>query len=336
MEPEKKDTGNDEVVVNYDDMSIEELDKVFASTGGVMPEDEPEPAPEPEAVAEPEPEADTEPRAADPTDVSEPQEATPEDTAQEEGAPPAEPDIPDDNALQMQEIQLQLERVRQEREQFESIAGRNTGEIGFLKKELERLRAAPAPQPTQDPLDYQPAETPPVQPQPARAPSQLEGQVAELQDDSKASAVQRVYSEFLTQISTDLTAQGVNQEKVETEQISIMEQITPTLKQRFEPFGDLSTLNTKATEKVTRMVLQGAYTDIKLAKVAALRKTVSERTATQIAKTRIAKQAASPSASGSRGVKEAPPKSDKDLTWEEADAALTAEHGERRHQRPRL
>ena len=315
---------------NYDDMSMEDIEAAFARGEGTIREEPPE-EPEEQGVVE-------EPAAEESTETPEPQaadeavaEATTEAPAEES---PEEPEILDDNALQMQEMQLQMERIRQEREQFEHIAGRTTGEVGFLKQELERLRASPAPQPIQDDLDY-PAETP-VQPQPQRAPSQLEGQVAELQESSRARAIEGVYSEFLSRVSRDLTAQGVEQAKLETEQNSIVEQITPTLKQRFESFGDVSTMNIKTTEKIARMVLEGAYTDTKLEKIAQLRKTNSERNATQIAANKIVKQAASPSGSGGRSVQESPPKSIEDMTWEEADAAMIAQYGDNgRFQKPR-
>ena len=307
--------GNDEVKTDYESMTVEEIDAEFERTGGVNPQEEsaePEPGPAPEPVAA-EPES---------TDKPEPQEESTPATTEDA---PAEPE-PNEQELQMQEMQLQMERIGQERQQFEHIAGRTTGEIGFLKKELERLRATPQVA-QQDPVDYQ-AETPTVQPQPPSAPSRLEGQVAELQESYRASAVEKVYNTFLSHVEKDLLADGVKQDQIESEQTSIMEKINPTLKQRFDTFGDVSNLGTKATEKVTRMVLEGAYTDIKIAKIADLRKTFSERKAVQIAENKIAKQAASTSGSGGRPVQESPPKSIEDMTAEEADAELIRLSGE--------
>jgi len=318
-EPEKIEDANGEVgaqepdTPDYADESIEDLEARFRAGEGQQVEEDIPPAPEPEPEPAPEPESLPEVAASE-------DENTP-------GVEVPPPDEPDERDLQFQEMQLEMERIRQERERFEYQTGRATGEVGFLKKELERLRAAPPPQ--DDPIDYEPAETARPAPTPS-APSHLEEQVAELRAEQTASAVQRVYSEFLTQVEGDLKAQGVEQDNIPAEQESIIEQITPTLKERFEPFGDVSTLGAKSLQKVTRMVLQGAYTDQKLAKIANLRKQASERKASQIAETKIIKQAASPSGSSGRAVQEPPPKTPEQMTAEEADAEmirLFGDHG---------
>ena len=300
----------EQVEIDYEKMTADELDAELSRTGGVIQDEPVEAAPEPVPEPTPEPVAEEVAAVEDSPSVEEP--STPTEEL-------------DDRDLQIEEMRLKMERMEQGRQATDYSNSRNAGEVGFLKKELERLRTAPPPQSNTD-LDYPvEAQTRPQQ----SAPSHLEGQVAELRAEQTASAVERVYSEFLTTVESDLKAQGVEQDKLAEQQNSIIEAITPTLKERFEPFGDVSTLGAKSLQKVTRMVLQGAYTDHRLAQVAALRSELSERKATQIADSKIVKQAASPSGSGGTAVKESPLKRPEDMTAEEADAALVAEHGER-------
>ena len=301
----------EQVELDYEKMTADEIDAELSRTGGVIQDEPVEAAPEPVPEPTPEPVAEEVAAVEDSPSVEEP--STPTEEL-------------DDRDLQIEEMRLKMERMEQGRQATDYNTSRSAGEVGFLKKELERLRTAPPPQPDTD-LDYQ-VDTPRVQPHQS-APSHLEGQVAELRAEQTASAVERVYSEFLTTVESDLKAQGVEQDKLAEQQNSIIEAITPTLKERFEPFGDVSTLGAKSLQKVTRMVLQGAYTDHRLAQVAALRSELSERKATQIADSKIVKQAASPSGSGGTAVKESPLKRPEDMTAEEADAALVAEHGER-------
>jgi len=306
---------------DYDSMSLEEIEAEFERTGGVNQEEPvaapaPEPAPEPEPVAA-EPEADPAPQV-----VSE--DAPPEDAPAE----PTEPEI-DDRDLEMQEMRLQMERMQLDRQHFEHLAGKNATAVGDLRQELQAVSAArPTVEP--DPI-YEDTQPSVVQPRIVPAPDAgLAGKVAELQQSQMAQETERVYNSFVDRIKSDLSTQGVKSDEIETQANGVIEQITPALKQGFEPYGDLSTYSVKTLSKVTRMVLDSAYTDVKLAKLAELRRTNAERKATQISETRIAKQAASPSGSGGRTTGEPPPKRVEDMTAEEADAEMIRLYGDGR------
>jgi hypothetical protein len=307
---------------DYDSMTVEELEQQFAEGKGIIQEGTPD-EPEPEPIA-----AESE--------TSEPQETEQgvEDPPTETPESPVEPEL-DENELRLQEMQIQLEQAKAAAERFEFIAGNNAGKMGHLQKQLlEATERRDAP--VEDPIDYAPdriAEAQPVQPQP-RASNKLEAEVAELRAEQMQRATEQIYNEFLAQVASDLTRQGVEQDMVEPEQNAIMEQITPTLRQRFEPFGDIGNMGPKSVNKVTRMVLQSAYSDIKLAKIAELRKQASERKATQIAESKIVKQAASPSGSSGQAVKEPPPKRIEDMTAEEADAEMIRLYGDGGNLRP--
>lgn len=295
---------------DLDNMTLEEADAALREiTEGIESdpvEDEVEPEPE-QPVEEPaveEPEQEEEPVAAE----------------------EANGELPDERDLLVEEMKLKLEAERQARERFELAAGRSGGELGHLRKEFDRLKAQLASnRPEVDDLDYeQPAESPRrVQPQPNQPQSShLEDQVAELRQEATKVAVEKVYSDFLSQVQDDLKAQGVEQDKLASEQEAVFREITPTLQGQIESFGDLSNAGTKTLQKVTKMALQGAYTDYRLKKIASLRNEISERKASQVAQSKIAKQAASPSGSGGKSVKEPPPKKPEEMTADEADAAL--------------
>ena len=314
---------------DYSTESVEELEARFAAGEGVVKEGEPDPVPEPGPVAAAPTEADPEPQVAS-------EDAPPEDAPAE----PTEPET-DDRELQMQEMQLQIERMRLDKQHFEHLAGKNATAVDNLRKELQ---TSSAPRPVaEDPIDYEDIPSS-VAPQPRIVPAPddgLAGKVAELQQSQMAQETERVYNSFVDKIKSDLSTQGVKSDDIETQTQSVIEQITPTLKQGFEPYGDLSTYSVKTLSKVTRMVLDSAYTDAKLAKVAELRRTNADRKATQISETRIAKQAASPSGSGSRGVQEPPPRTVNPntgvidgMTAEEADAELIRLEGDGGRLRP--
>ena len=321
-EPEKIEDANGEVgaqepdTPDYADESIEDLEARFRAGEGQVEDDAP-PAPEPEPEPVPEPES------------------LPEVAASEEVPPVEEPvtastDEPDDRDLQFQEMQLEMERMRLDRQHFEHLAGKNATAVDDLRKELiASARTSPAAE--VDPI-YEDI-SPSVAPAPRTVPAPetgLAGKVAELQQSQFAQETERVYNSFLGKIESDLSSQGVAVDRIASESESVIEQITPTLKERFEPYGDLNRYPIKTLAKVTRMVLDSAYTDVKLAKIAALRKQASERKATQIAETKIIKQAASPSGSSGRAVQEPPPKTPEQMTADEADAEmirLFGDHG---------
>ncbi len=306
--------GNSEVAPNYDSMSVEEIELEFERTGGVNPEEGSE-----ESVA-PEPEPAPEPVAA---------EAPKEEVVETPAEVVVEPET-DDRELQMQEMQLQMERMKLDKHHFEHLAGKNATAVDDLRKELQASSVARPP--VEDPI-YQEDTPQSVAPAPRTVPVPdvgLAGKVAELQQSQVAQETERVYNSFLEKIKSDLSTQGVKQDQIETEMNSVMEQITPTLKQGFKSYGDLSTYPVKTLSKVTRMVLDSAYTDVRLAKVADLRSQHAERKATQIADNKIAKQAAQTSGSSGRTVGEPPPKSVEDMSAEEADAEMSRLYGDGR------
>jgi len=303
---------------DYDTMTVEELDAEFERTGGAIVEEAPpvvEPDPDPEPVAAIEENGEVSEVAAD-------------------GIVDEVPEV-DELDLAKQEYQLQIERLKLDRQHFEHLAGRNATDVDNLKKQLEQIasgRTSPAPEvdTMYEDDSHSGAPAPRINP----ATTRLEAEVAELQGDNVKREIERVYDGFLNSIGNDLARQGVPQDQIEAERNAVMDHITPTLKERFEPYGNISTMRAKTLSKVTRMVLDSAYTDVRLDKIATLRKEASERKATQIAQSRIVKQAASPSGSGGKSVKESAPKRVEDMTAEEADAALIAEYGDGGRIRP--
>jgi len=96
-------------------MSDEELEQALNKGQDFTPP-EPEPEPVPETPAEPEPEAPTEP--------------TPEPTPEPEADPEAE------------KFRLLSEELEARAKHWESVAGRNAGELGFIKSQLKAIQAA--------------------------------------------------------------------------------------------------------------------------------------------------------------------------------------------------
>jgi hypothetical protein len=302
----------EEVTTDYDSMSADELDNLMREEADA-------------ALYGPPPQAEVEVEAEAPVE----QAAVSEESAPTESEPEQEFD---DRDLQIQELTLQMQSLSEQKELASIAASKHAGAVGYLQKQMneltaERNRSTSAGDPY-DREDEITAEPHRGQPLPGRTSRALEDKVAELQAEQMNGTTKRIYGDFLNQIANDLTAQGVEQDGLGAEQESIISQITPTLKQRFEPFGDISQMQPKTVEKVVNMVLQSAYTDVKLAKVAEFRKTNLARKASQISESRIVKQAASPSGSGGKSVQDPPQKRVEDMTAEEADAALIALYGD--------
>lgn len=298
-------------IPDYEKMTDEQLEAAFDAPDVPTPSPEPEPE---DVLPEPEPEPETKPEP----------EAKPKDEAVAEPAVEAEPDLA---ALEMQELRLRLDKLQADRDRFEFVAGRNAGQVGHLKKQLEELS-----QPRERDVDEQEDSEEPT-PQTRRSASNraLEDKVAELQASESSRAIEGVYSEFIAQVASDLKSQGIADDKIDSERNAIMSRIATKLKDHFEPFGPLNSFNAKALRKVTGMALQSAYADHKLEQIAVLRKAASERKASQVSASKIVKQAASPSGGGI--TPKPKPKHVSDMTAEEADAAMIAEYGDGR--RPR-
>ena len=264
-----------------------------------------------------------------PAEQAAPAESNEPETAAAETPADDAPEL-DERDLQIQELTLRMESLSAQKELSDLASSKNAGMLGHIQKQMANMAAErQRPAPAEDLyIEDESTAEPYRQPRPGRADDALGAKVAELQAEQLKGATERIYTGFLNQISSDLTAQGVEQANLDNEQKAIMEQITPTLKQRFEPFGDISQMQHKTVEKVVNMVLQSAYTDVKLNKVAEMRKLNLERKASQIAESRIVKQAASPSGSGGKSTKEPPPKRVEDMTADEADAALIALYGD--------
>jgi hypothetical protein len=86
----------------------------------VPPAGEPEPTPAPEAPSE------------EPT--------TPEETAQEEASPTPEP--PPEPDPETERMRLLTEEMEARAKHWESVAGRNAGELGYIKQQLRAIQAA--------------------------------------------------------------------------------------------------------------------------------------------------------------------------------------------------
>lgn len=305
---------------DYESMTVEQLEAEFDRTGGMVEESVTDVTPTPEP--EPEPEQATEPDeiAADSEEVAE--------------EAPVEDPIIDDRDLEFKEMSLKMEKLQIERDHERFVASNNAGKIGYLQQQLQQLSAEPRPRAAEyDDLGNEEAESRRVQPQQQYRP-QIEDKVAELQSEQTNIAVKGVYDNFLAQVSSDLTKQGLESEKVQAEQNAIIDRIAPTLKDRFETFGSLEDMGTKTISKITGMVLQSAYNDVKLERLAALRKETSERKASQVSEARKVKLAASPPSAGSSGTPDRQ-KSPEEMTASEADAAMISLYGDgsRRRQR---
>ena len=101
-------------------MSDDDLEKALNQGAEFVPP-ESEPTPEPEVSSEPEPEVPAEEVVPDPT-------------------PPPEPKLDTES----ERLRLLSEEMEARAKHWESVAGRNAGELGFIKSQLKAIQAAQA------------------------------------------------------------------------------------------------------------------------------------------------------------------------------------------------
>lgn len=104
---------------DFTQMSDDDLEKAMGQGADFEPP-APEPTPEPEVPVEPEPEVPVE-------------EAAPE-------VPAAEPEVD----TEAERLRLLSEEMEARAKHWESVAGRNAGELGFIKSQLKAIQAAQA------------------------------------------------------------------------------------------------------------------------------------------------------------------------------------------------
>lgn len=301
---------------DYSQLTLEELDKRFEAGEGMIPDEEPAAPPEPAAEPEPEPVPEV---AAEP--------AEPEVPVEEPPVEPSEPEY-DEQAAILEETRLELEKVERERQKFEFLTGRESGEKGFLKKRVEALeevirQATQQQQPQTD--DYAAETTQPQVVQPLQDTG-IQSRVAELETGQREEATRQEYQQFLN----DNQLVGRPQEEL----AQVMSELAPDFQRHFEPYKDMD-LNPKSFRKVFRMALDSSFTDLKLARVKKHREEALAKKAAQVDARKIAKQAAVVSGSGASPAPKPQPKAQSELSADEADAALVAEFGDGQRRRRR-
>jgi len=141
---------------NLEEKSLEELEQLLANPAALEDEPEPETA-EVEEPAEPEsePAAEEEPQDTGDEPVDEPVEEPTEQVAAPDTDEPA-PEL----SIEDQIRKTLIDEAEARAKHFESVAGRNAGELGFVRKQLEALRQqlAAASQPAAPTVDEYGAE----------------------------------------------------------------------------------------------------------------------------------------------------------------------------------
>lgn len=312
-------------IPDYDNEDIDALEARFRDGEGMIQVEESsgEPASEP---VEPEPEPD---RAAEEPVAEEtaPPEGVDEEPAAEPEPAPVEEDFDETRSL-LEETRLQLAKTEQERQKFEFLAGRHTGELGHLRKLVEQLQTGTVPADTDSTDEY--GEPVASAPAPVPVDTGLQSRVAELESDLNREAATAAYDSFVADNKLFVPAgvNGEDAEKMEAEITQLMADMKPHIERARESYSGLE-LSRKATRKVVRMMLDSAYTEVKLDRLRKQRAEALEKRASQVDSRRLAKQAAAPSGSGAAPAPKPRPKRIEDMTAEEADAEMIRLSGER-------
>lgn len=257
---------------DYDSMSLEELDRLIA---GEKPPEPEESAPEP--VENPEPDPEPEPQAA----AAEPE-------------PEKEPE-PDTKDLLIQELEARVKH-------FESLAGRNAGELGFVKQQLRKLQEAQQRRPTEeDTFESEPEqERRPVQ---RREPTR---------DDVAAWAVSQAVSQALAEFG-----------RQHPDAAELQEAIGAYLKQSgYDPKDILESDSPVEAAKQTLSVLEGAYWHAKAEVKAKARQEAETRRTAQIPQVEKAKRKAVISGAGAAPPPKPKPKAFEDMSVDELEAEI--------------
>lgn len=284
--------------IDYSGETLEQLEARFQQGEGLI-DDDPQPEPETVEVEDPpkeEPETDAAP-----------------DGETQEAQPKAEVEPEFDEAASIEEEQ-RLEKLKRDTfdEKRELILSREATRAGNLQKQVDELRQALVESQQQaPPARYEEADARPAQPRAPIVDNPLQAMVTELQQESRARAVEAEYNSFV---------------QSHPDAVGLMEKMAPSIQEQVKGIEEMN-LNNKSLAKMLRFTLSTAYADIKLQEVLSQRKEALERRASSAPERKRAKQVASVSGSGGSPAPRARQKSVEDLTAEEADKALIAEFG---------
>ena len=289
-----------QAVPELQDMTIEQIEEMFAKGDGFIEE--------PDETTEPEPVED-EPTEAEPVqEVEAESDDTPEDAPAEAESSESEDEKPEDIP---DPVQLAIEEAEARAKHFESIAGRTTGELGYLRKrvkELEQVRvAAPPPAPSEE--DYTAEQYADERPKPpTQAPAGNQSSVATY---VVGLAVNNAANEFKAQHpDLDELADGVKEYlSSEGGLADVLSMDDPVL----------------AAQEVTK-ILNAAYWKAKADHTATRRIDAEKRRADQLSALEQRKKSASSTSSGSVPAPKPKPKSYDDMSVEELEAELTRQH----------
>lgn len=277
---------NPESEPDYDSMSLEELDRLMS--GG-------EPAPKEPAPTD-EPASETEPVAEEPTSETEP---VAEEEPEKEDEPEPEPDPRD---LIIQELEARVKH-------FESLAGRNAGELGFVKQQLRKLNEAHK-QTVRSDDDTFDADS---EPEPER-------RTAPRRERSRDDVATWAVSQAVQQAVNDFGRQHPDVAEMQ-------EAIGAYLKQSgYDPSAVLESDSPVEAAKETRRVLEEAYWHSKASTASERRKAAETKRAAQIPQLEKAKRKAAISGTGGAPPPKPQPKTYEQMTLEELEAELQKEY----------
>jgi len=304
---------NTEQGVDYESLSLEELEEKLHAGEGVIDDTEPVEEPEPE----PEPQVE-EPTEAEPVEATEQDEGVPNDEV-------AEPVVPefDERGTYIEELRLQSEKATADAARAELFRSREAGELGHLRKRVEELTSLLTQQPsapTDDPYaEAQPARQ---QPLPSIAPVD-QSRLAELESDARTVAIEAEYRDFLQ-------AKGIEQDSAQ----EVLGRMSDSLREQWAPYAEsVQTMAPRSARKVFRVILDSSYADMRLREVKVLREEALAKKAAQVPARKQAKQAATVSGSGASPAPRARQKAPEDMTAEEANAELIRQYGDGVHRR---
>jgi len=313
---------------SYDEETVEQLEARFAKGEGLVNNDPEEPEAPPAETPEPPAGKEAEP----------PKEPAAEPEAEVVPDEPAE-DVPDEQALLVEELRLQVERADRDRKKQEFLAGRATGESGFLKRRIEQLEQSLAGrEPTPD-SDYDEPDTEPTRRvQPTRQDSVHESRLADLEQERREAALEVEYSMFLSEVKNDVVsdltiqANGTNRPPSEVDAAAEvdkrMQALIPQIHDEIKPYGSMQ-LNAKSSRKVARLAFDSAYTDWKLQRLRDMKLEASKKRVSQVPARKREKLAATISGSGGASVPADRPKTYDDMSVEELEAELKREEPRR-------
>lgn len=266
---------------DYSSLPVEDLDKILS---GEMPDLSP-PAPEKEEKVVEEPEAEPE------------QEAPAEEEAKEEEPKEEEKPEVDSKDLMIQELEARVKH-------FESLAGRNAGELGFVKQQLRKLQESQHTAPREEEAEYV---EPDSRPAPSREPKSRDEVVAW----AVSQAVQQAAGEFATSHSDA----GELQEAMQA-------YLSDT---GYNPKDVFDLENPIAAARETKRALEEAYWHAKATRASTMRKEAETRRAAQIPQMEKAKRKAAISGSGAAPPPKPKPKTYADMTVDELEAEIQKE-----------